>query len=76
MNIKETEMEAITFVNGEQVSIVNSLPDLLKEINNYKTFWLANVMKPVYYYNQRKNVKIIVHNISAEEMLWLSGGMR
>ena len=66
-------MEAITFVNRHQVSIVSSKEELLREINHYQAFWLSSIGNE---YSNNKNVIIKVFGLTPEIRLWLSARMR
>ena len=69
----ERNMEAITFVNRHQVSIVSSKEELLREINHYQAFWLSSLGDE---YSNNKNAVIKVSGLTPEIRTWLSLRMR
>ena len=66
-------MEAITFINRHQVSIVSTKEELLKEINHYQAFWLSSLGDE---YSNNKNAVIKVFGLTPEIRTWLSLRMR
>ena len=66
-------MEAITFVNRHQVSIVTSKEELLREINHYQAFWLSSIGNE---YSNDKDVIIKVNGLTPAIRRWLSVRMK
>ena len=63
---------AIVFVNNQQVSILSTLEDLIKDINHYQAFWLSNTGS----YTNNKNTYIKVHGLTNQDRQWLSARMK
>lgn len=78
------KISATIFVNGRGTSIVTTKEEIIKEINHFRLFWMANIMEKshdgtytAHYSNEEKRTALIaIHGFTYELRKWLSMRMK
>lgn len=77
------KISATIFINGRGASIVTTKEEIIKEINHFRMFWMANVIEKnhdgtytAHYSNEEKTARIAIHGFTYELRKWLSMRMK